>query len=117
MIYYNRKLKNLARHLRKKMTEAEKILWSKTRRKQLGCQFYRQRILGNYIVDFYCPEARVIVEVDGGQHNESGKDKKRDTWLANQGFKVIRFWDNEVLKNIEGVIQKLREEIQERLEE
>ncbi len=71
MIYYNHGLKNTARTLRKNMTEPERLLWSRIRRKQLrGFQFYRQKTVGNYIVDFYCPSARIIIEVDGGQHFE-----------------------------------------------
>jgi len=115
MIHYNKKLKNLARQLRKNMTEAEKLLWSRVRRKQLGCRFYRQKILGDYIVDFYCPRARLIVEIDGGQHNENKNDRSRDEWFSNQGLRVIRFWNNDVLRNIEGVIERLMEEIEKRI--
>jgi very-short-patch-repair endonuclease len=69
MLLYNTKLKNYSQDLRKNMTDAERLLWSKLRRKQLkGLQIYRQRIIGNYIVDFYCPMANLIIEIDGGQH-------------------------------------------------
>ena len=69
MLKYDNSLKHIARELRKNMTDAEKLLWSRIRRRQLsGYQFYRQRIIGSYIVDFYCPTARLVIEIDGGQH-------------------------------------------------
>jgi very-short-patch-repair endonuclease len=77
MLFYNTKLKKYSQELRKNMTEAEKLLWSKLRRKQLkDSQFYRQRIIGNYIVDFYCPKSKLIIEVDGGQHYSNIGNKK-----------------------------------------
>jgi very-short-patch-repair endonuclease len=97
------------------MTEAEKLLWSKVRRKQLkDCQFYRQKTIGNYIVDFYCPQARLVVEIDGGQHyTQSGiaRDKTRDAFLIEQKLKVLRFSDREVLKNPDGVVQRIFEHL------
>ena len=111
MIPYNKKLKHLARELRKNMTDAERMLWSKVRRKQLNnYQFYRQKNIGNYIVDFYCPAGKLIVELDGGQHyTKEGmkKDGMRDQYLDSLGFTVLRFSDREVLKNLEGVIQEI----------
>lgn len=108
MISYNPNLKKYARELRKNMTDAERLLWSKIRRKQLkGKQFYWQKPIGNYIVDFYCPAAKLIIELDGGQHftdEGKAKDKKRDAYLTNLGFRVKRYSDIEVLKNIEGEI-------------
>jgi len=93
------------------MTDAERLLWSKLRRKQLkDCQFYRQRIIGNYIVDFYCPKAKLSIEVDGSQHyNEEGnrRDKAREDYLKKLGMKILRIPDTEVFKNIEGVIEKI----------
>ena len=90
------------------MTDAEKFLWSKIRGKQLkDRQFYRQKPIGNYIVDFYCPSARLIIELDGGQHfTEKGKESDiiRDNQLKNLGFKIRRYSDIEVLRNIEGVL-------------
>jgi very-short-patch-repair endonuclease len=76
MLQYNKGLKQLSRNLRRSMTDAEKLLWSKIRGKQLsGLQFYRQKIIGNYIVDFYCPRTRLAVEIDGGQHySAEGKE-------------------------------------------
>lgn len=111
MIPYNKQLKYLARELRKNMTDAERLLWSKVRRKQLNSyQFYRQKNVGNYIVDFYCPAGKLIIELDGGQHyTEKGmkKDEIRDRYLDSLGYSVLRFSDREVLKNLKGVIEKI----------
>jgi very-short-patch-repair endonuclease len=83
------------------------------RRKQLkDCQFYRQRIIGNYIVDFYCPKVKLIIEVDGGQHyTDEGnrKDKAREDYLRKVGMKILRIPDTEVLNNLEGVVEKIFE--------
>jgi very-short-patch-repair endonuclease len=100
----------IARNLRKRSTNAEKLLWKHLRSKQLeGLKFRRQQPSGNYVVDFVCFEKQIIIEVDGGQHSiEKGKDSKRDKWLGDQGFKVLRFWNNEVLGNINGVLEALR---------
>jgi len=115
VIPYNKKFKHLARELRKNMTDAERLLWSKVRRKQLNSyQFYRQKNVGNYIVDFYCPSGKLIIELDGGQHyTEEGKkkDEIRDQYLDSLGFTVLRFSDREVLKNLEGVIEKIHDQL------
>jgi len=93
------------------MTDAERLLWSKIRGKQLkGYQFYRQRIIGNYIVDFYCPKAKLVVELDGGQHysNEGiEKDKIRDNYIEEQSLKVLRFSDRDVFENLDGVVERI----------
>lgn len=93
------------------MTNAEQFLWMRLRRKQLkGCQFYRQKIIGRYIVDFYCPKANLIIELDGSQHySEIGKskDQSRDTVLLGTGLKVLRFSDKEVFHNINGVLERI----------
>ena len=95
------------------MTEAEKLLWSKIRRRQLkGFQFYRQKIIGDYIVDFYCPMADLVIEVDGGQHyiaKGQHNDQMRDDYIEKLGLKVVRFSNIDVLNNIDGVIQKVQE--------
>ena len=95
MLPYNKNLKILARNLRKNMTDAETRLWSKIRRKQLKkFQFYRQKNIGDYIVDFYCPAAKLIVEIDGGQHYSKEnivKDEARDKFLKDLGFRVLGF--------------------------
>ncbi len=111
MLPYNNKLKEHSRELRKNMTEAEIYLWVNIRLKQLkGLQFYRQKIIGNYIVDFYCPRAKLVIEVDGSQHYVEPKiesDKARDAYLIEQGLKVLRFTDADIFENIEGVIDVL----------
>ena len=92
------------------MTEAEKRIWFHIRAHRLnGASFRRQFPIGAYIVDFVCFEGRLIVEIDGGQHAESQRDKARETWLQSQGFVVLRFWNNDVLANTEGVIEKINE--------
>ena len=97
------------------MTDAEKLLWSKIRRKQFkGCQFYRQAIIGNYIVDFYCPEAKLVIEIDGGQHyhgDRSQDDKVRDLQLSSLGLKVFRYSNLEVLENIDMVMEHIYENL------
>jgi very-short-patch-repair endonuclease len=113
MLFYNTKLKKYSQELRKNITEAEKLLWSKLRRKQLkDSQFYRQRIIGNYIVDFYCPKSKLIIEVDGGQHYSNignKKDRMRDNYLKGLGMQILRVSDREVFKNLEGIIEKVYE--------
>ena len=119
ILFYNRKFKQKSRDLRKNMTNAEKVLWKKFRRRQiLGTQWFRQRSIGDFIVDFYYPTAKFIIEVDGGQHfEEEGRlaDKARDEEIAHLGFQVLRFTNREVLDNIDGVLRKIIEEIQKSL--
>lgn len=100
-----------ARELRGNPTDAESKLWLRLRRKQVdGHRFRRQVPLGPYVVDFACFDARLIIEVDGGQHTEetAERDATRTAWLEGQGFRVLRFWNNEVLGNIDGVIETIR---------
>jgi len=96
MIRYNGKVKQISRVLRKNMTESERLLWSRVRMKQLkGRQFYRQKFLGNYIVDFYCPSARLIVQVDGSQHyTQEGmtRDKDQDNFYAGIEFQGLEIF-------------------------
>jgi very-short-patch-repair endonuclease len=105
------KIVTVAKTLRKTSTHAERLLWRHLKTKQLeGYKFRRQEPIGIYIVDFVCFEKRIVVEVDGSQHQtEKVKDKKRDQWLKKQGFKVLRFWNNEVLTNVAGVYEVIRE--------
>jgi very-short-patch-repair endonuclease len=102
-----------ARHLRGTPTDAELKLWQRIRKKQLhGHRFRRQVPLGSYVVDFACIERALIVEVDGGQHGwRQESDDKRTAWLEAHGWRVVRFWNNEVLQNIEGVLEKLSSEV------
>jgi type II secretion system protein H len=98
-----------ARTLRNNLTDTERRLWSRLKREQInGYKFRRQFPLGPFIVDFVCLEARLIVEVDGGQHAEQRqKDEQRDKWLASQNFHVLRFWDNDVLRETDAVVEAI----------
>jgi len=104
---YNKNLKQASRDLRNNMTDAEKLLWSRLRNKQiLGLQFYRQKPILNCIVDFYCPAANFVIECDGGQHfTEEGleADRIRDETLAQLGLKVLRFDNGQVMGRIDDV--------------
>ena len=107
------KLHQHARALRRRMTNAERKLWFALRNRRFaGFKFRRQVPIGRFIVDFVCFEARLVIEVDGGQHAENARDKHRDRWLAANQFRVLRFWNNEVLLNPEGVMTVLAEALQ-----
>ena len=114
---YDPKLKQPSRNLRNKSTEAEILLWSKIRLRQLsGLLFYRQKPLGGYIVDFYCPKAKLVIEADGGQHFEKSAkeyDQIRDEFLRNMGLTVIRFTNVDVLDKIEGVVEVIERYLSE----
>ncbi|MCH7622317.1 MAG: DUF559 domain-containing protein, partial [Chloroflexi bacterium] len=99
-----------ARVLRKNSTDAERRLWQHLRRYQInGCKFRRQQPIGPYIVDFVCFEKRLIIEVDGGQHMlQVEDDNTRTEWLRSQGFQVLRFWNNQVLGDVEAVKYMIR---------
>jgi len=95
------------------MTHAERKLWFALRdRRFANFKFRRQVPIGPFIADFVCYQARLVVEVDGGQHAESRRDARRDEWLAANDFRVLRFWNNDVLANIEGVLTVLLESLQ-----
>ena len=98
-----------ARNLRQNMTEAERRVWRMLRLRQIdGCKFRRQVPIGWYIADFVCHEARLIVEIDGGQHDRSSTaEAERTAFLQGQGYRVLRFWNNEVLENLDGVYQTI----------
>ncbi len=104
---------NRARNLRKNSTTQEQKLWELIRNRKLnGLKFVRQYPIGNYIVDFACRQKKIIIELDGGQHNEDANivyDTERTKYLEDSGYKVIRFWNNEIDNNIEGVYEKLLE--------
>jgi|SRR5690242_7688606 very-short-patch-repair endonuclease len=102
-----------ARQLRRNPTEVERLLWQRLRFWQVGgFKFRRQQPLGNYIADFVCFEGRLIVEIDGGQHaDQKDYDKKRDAWLRDQDFIVLRFWNSDVLENMDGVLHLIREKL------
>jgi very-short-patch-repair endonuclease len=100
-----------ARALRKRSTEAERLLWSHLRAKRLGgLKFRRQEPIGRYIVDFVSFDRSLIVELDGGQHlEEKAEDDERTRWLECQGFRVLRFWNNDVMRNVQTVLKRIRE--------
>ena len=101
----NPKKVGIERKLRGAQTGAERKLWFATRDRRLGgFKFVRQEAIGPFIVDFACRERRLVVEVDGGQHAESAKDAARDAYLARENYRVIRFWNNDVLTNCDGVL-------------
>ncbi len=104
-------LTETARELRKTSTDTERLLWHHLRAKQLeGLKFRRQEQIGRFIVDFVCYEKSLIVEADGGQHAvEVEKDEERMLWLNSQGFHVLRFWNHEILTNIDGVLEVIRD--------
>jgi len=102
-----------ARSLRRALTTAESTLWTRIRARQLGgFKFARQEPIDHYYVDFVCRERRLIVELDGGQHAESLEDRQRDSRLRALGYRVIRIWNNDVIENLDGVLQRLLSELE-----
>ena len=107
-------LRQNASALRANMTLAERKLWAILRAHGLGCRFIRQYIFDNkYIVDFYCPQKKLIIELDGGQHCDNIQDKIRDEYLAQRGCRILRFWNNEILSNIDGCLALIKEKLEE----
>ena len=108
-------MKTFARRLRRNQTDCERRMWFELRdRRFQGLKFRRQMVMGPYIVDFCCPEKKAIVEIDGGHHNipvNKKRDRERTTFLEAKGYQVIRFWDNEVTQNMNGVLESLRLEL------
>ena len=103
-----------ARKLRSRMTDAERKLWYALRdRRFADVKFRRQVSVGPYIADFLCFASRLVVEVDGGQHADSKRDAVRDRWFAENDFRLLRFWNNEVLQNLEGVLTRLAEHLED----
>lgn len=102
-------LKN-AKYLRTNQTDAEKRLWYHLRAHRfMGLKFKRQKPIGRTIVDFVCMERGLVIELDGGQHADATlKDQQRDAWLRSQGYTVLRFWNNEVMQQLEGVLERIR---------
>ena len=117
MLHYRPNLKNNARLLRNNLTESERVLWSRLRGKQLlGVQFYRQKPIQNYIVDFFAPKVKLVIEVDGSQHlkeDEFQRDKIRDESLASLGLTVLRFNSNEVLNETDAVADAIYRRIED----
>jgi very-short-patch-repair endonuclease len=114
---FDPRLKRYARDLRTHQTDAEQHLWQRLRRDQLGVRFLRQRPLGQYIVDFYSPKARLVVELDGSQHYDDPaqreKDVRRDAWLASQGLRVLRFDDRQALTETEAALEVILAAVRE----
>ena len=99
-----------AKSLRTSMTDAERRLWYRLQAHRLNSvKFKRQAVIGHYIADFACFECKLVIEVDGGQHEGKVSDIERDRWLGQQGFRVLRFWNNEVLHNTDAVIGRILE--------
>ncbi len=119
MLQYNPHLKKAARKLRSETTDSEQRLWSRVRGKQLqGVQFYRQKPIGGYIVDFYAPKTKLVVEVDGSQHldiHNLQQDAERDEYLAAQELKVLRFNNLQVFQELDGVVEVIYQEVVSRL--
>ncbi len=117
---YNKNLKQPSRDLRSNMTNAEQLLWQRIRRKQiLELQFYRQKPILNFIVDFYCPKAHLVIECDGGQHyTEKGleSDHNRDQTLSELGLLVLRFSNHQILTEIDAVVERIYYAVEQRLE-
>ena len=99
-----------AKYLRTNQTDAEQRLWYYLRAHRfMGLKFKRQKPIGCYIVDFVCMERCLVIELDGGQHAESVlEDQRRDVWLRGQGYTVLRFWNNDVMQQLEGVLEQIR---------
>jgi very-short-patch-repair endonuclease len=114
--HVTRKMRTRARNLRRDLTDAERLIWSSLRAHRLaGASFRRQTPVGPYIVDFLCHEAKLIVELDGGQHFEpvqKGRDSRRDLYLESKGFRVLRFNNHEVMTNREGVLEVIAAALQ-----
>jgi very-short-patch-repair endonuclease len=107
------RLRRYARRLRREQTDAERKLWSRLRDRRLcGARFRRQHPIGPFIADFCCTEAKLVIELDGGQHAlRLREDQVRTKFLESQGYAVVRFWDNDVLTNIEGILERMAESI------
>lgn len=97
-----------AQRLRREMTDAERKLWYTLRNRQLdGAKFRRQQPIGPFIADFVCQESRLIIEADGGQHAESAADDRRTAYLESKGYRVLRFWNSDILTNVDGVTEAI----------
>ena len=114
----DRKAVRKVRQLRRKSTDAEMKLWFAVRDRRLGgFKFVRQESIGPYVVDFLCRDRKVIVEVDGGQHAQNTRDQIRDAYLASEGYHVLRFWNSDVLGNINGVLETILSSLNARVVE
>jgi very-short-patch-repair endonuclease len=106
--------RDFAKQLRQNLTDAERVLWGHLRAHRFqGQKFRRQQPLGPYILDFVHFGARLVIEADGGQHAESKRDAARDAWLASEGFRVLRFWNDQILKEAEAVLEVILQALAE----
>ena len=109
-------LRDARKQLRKDITLEEELLWYKLWRKNIGYRFHRQHSIGNFIADFFCAEKRLIIELDGRQHLDNKEyDKERTDYFESLGIKVIRFWNNEIRDDLNGVVLKIKKELSSRL--
>ena len=114
-LFNNKNKKELRRTLRNGATPQEIILWARLRKSQVGAKFRRQESIGHYVVDFYCPNKKLIIEIDGSQHKDEKQkiyDRERTVYLRRLGFKVLRFWNNDINNNISGVMLKINDYLQ-----
>ncbi len=106
---YKNSLNDYARQNRQAGILSEALLWNQLKKSQLGVKFTKQKPIGNYIADFYCKECNLVIEIDGDSHNDKFEyDSARDKYMTERGIKVLRFWDTDVLKNMEGVLDVIR---------
>jgi very-short-patch-repair endonuclease len=103
-----------ARRLRRDATQVEWHLWNALRQNKLPWRFRRQHPIGRRIADFACPARKLVIEIDGSQHADSRSDDRRTEELARHGYRVIRFWNTEVMENLEGVVEAIRQELEKR---
>ena len=113
-VRYNPRLKQIARTLRKNMTLSEVLLWQQIKDKQLlGYDFHRQKPIDEYVVDYYCPKLKLVLEIDGDSHDgKEEADRIRQEKLESLGLTVLRFWDTDVKNNVDGIVEQLREWIE-----
>ncbi len=116
-VAYNPRLKQIARNLRNNMTLSEILLWKELKgKKLLGYDFHRQKPIDEYVVDFYCPKLRLVIEVDGDSHDGKEKaDRIRQKRIESFGLTVLRFWDDDVKHNVEGIVEQIKEWIESRI--
>ncbi len=119
MLKYSPKLKAKARQLRQNQTDSERALWQRLRGKQLSSvQFYRQKVIGDYIVDFYTPKTKLVIEIDGSQHFEvhhAEQDRKRDEYLSSLGLMVLRFNSRQILLETDSVVELIYRTITDKI--
>lgn len=113
-VYNNKLYKQKRKTLRKSQTDVERLLWSRLRNRQLqGLKFYRQYSIGPYILDFFCPQKNLGIELDGSQHkiDNNQYDTERTLYLKNYGIRILRFWNNDIIRNMEGILESIFNEV------